>query len=117
VVAALSPNELAPLLVDTANVYGPDPATDTYDVLLLTFQCRVSPRTTVALGTGVGPVRVSYFHVMYPADIVLPDGYWEIEVAGVRYAPQANSSSPQRDVDGNILWRRVDVDQLGYSPH
>jgi hypothetical protein len=109
---------LASVLVDSARVYGPDVATDAYDVLLAgPFACRLTNRRQATLGTGIGGVRTSYFHLIYPADVTLPDGYWEMEIAGTRYAPQANSSSAARDLAGEVQFRTVDLDQIGGSLH
>jgi hypothetical protein len=115
--AIFQPNELQFLLVDSATVYAVNPDTDAYTVLVLgPFSCRLSfKRGGSPLGTGIGGVTASYFHVMYPAAVALPSGYWEMEIAGVRYTPRANSGTAFRDPDGNVLWRGVDVDQVGYT--
>lgn len=108
---------LTGVLVDSATVYGPEPSTDAYTVLLTgPFACRLTPRRQATLGTGIGPVRTLFFHMMYPADVSLPSGYWQVEVAGMRYTPQANSTGAARDLSGEVQFQTIDLDQVGIAP-
>jgi hypothetical protein len=80
--------------------------------LLQTFVCRLTPRSQAVLATGIGPIRTSYYHILFSPSVTLPEGYWEIEINGLRLAPRANSSGYFRDPAGNVLWQSLDLDQV-----
>jgi hypothetical protein len=105
------------IMVDKATVYGLDDATGRYDLPILgPFDCRLTPGTQVTLGTGVGPVRTYDMQALFPADVTLPPGYWELESSGTRYTQRVNSSSYFRDRRGNVLGRTIELDALGPAP-
>lgn len=109
---------VARFMVDQATVYGYDEATGVYDQRVLRpFMCRVRGRSQATLGSGIGALRTSGFRLLYPSDVDLPPGYWEIDIGGIRYTPVANSGAIIRGLAGVEIWRSIDLDQLNPNSH